>query len=241
MVAAEVARSASFCASWRSSAAILARCSAVWLIRYWRWLATSAGLAPAGGWKSASGSAPSAKAACSRATSSWAAIRSLCRCSRSAAFIVGSSSISTSPALTVSPSCTWIARTTPVSNGWMTLVRPLGMILPGAVATMSTVPRQAQASASTNTMMIVAPIARPIGEGGVSTISSAAGRKASSWSRRRTRLSGNGTTAFEDCAGSVIARFPGCRPACGAASRSARRCAPARHACRPRRSGRARW
>ena len=29
------------------------------------------------------------------------------------------------------PSCTRIARTTPVSNGCMVLVRPLGMILPG--------------------------------------------------------------------------------------------------------------
>src|SRR5207249_4867799 len=65
-------------------------------------------------------------------------------------------------ALTVSPSCTWIARTTPVSNGWMTLLRPLGMILPVAVATMSTLPRQAQATASTNTAMIVAPIARAL-------------------------------------------------------------------------------
>src|SRR5437660_3403362 len=80
----------------------------------------------------------------------------------------------------------------------MTFVRPLGMILPEAVATMSTVPRQAQASASTNTAMIVAPIARPIGDGGVSTISSAAGRKASSWSRRRRApASGKATTALD--------------------------------------------
>ena len=43
---------------------------------------------------------------------------------------------------------TWIARTTPVSNGWMTLVRPLGTILPVAEATMSIVPQDAQASAS---------------------------------------------------------------------------------------------
>jgi len=38
--------------------------------------------------------------------------------SRSAAFTVGSSSISTSPALTACPSCTRMERTTPVSNGW---------------------------------------------------------------------------------------------------------------------------
>src|SRR5216683_2625638 len=198
IVAAEVARSASFCVIWRSSAAILARCSAVCVVRCWRWVAIRAGLASAGATKSASGSGPSAKAARSRATSSWAATRSLCRCSRSAAFIVGSSSINNCPALTVSPSCTWIARTTPISKGWMTLVRPLGMILPEAVATMSTVPRQAQASASTNAAMIVAPIARPIGDGGVSTISSAAGRNASSWSRRRAPASGKATTALDD-------------------------------------------
>ena len=44
----------------------------------------------------------------------------------------------------------------------MILVRPLGMILPGATATISTLPRQAQVSASEKTA------ARPIGEGGVS-------------------------------------------------------------------------
>ena len=70
-----------------------------------------------------------------------------------------------------------------------------GMILPGAVATMSTVPKQAQASASRTAAMIVAPIARPIGEGGVSTISSAAGRNASSCvAAAALRTFGNGTT-----------------------------------------------
>src|SRR5262244_3297201 len=71
-------------------------------------------------------------------------------------------------------------RTTPVSNGWMTLVLPLGTIFPLADATMSIVPHQAHTSAVQNSRMIVAPTARPIGDGGVSTISSAAGRKASS-------------------------------------------------------------
>jgi len=67
------------------------------------------------------------------------------------------------------------------------------MILPGAVATISTVPNDAQASATQNRAITVAPIARPIGEGGVSTISSAAGRKASSCSVRRTiSFFGNG-------------------------------------------------
>src|SRR5260221_374131 len=71
-------------------------------------------------------------------------------------------------------------RTTPVSNGWMTLVLPLGTIFPLADATMSIVPHQAHTSPAQNSRMMVAPIARPIGEGGVSTISSAAGRNASS-------------------------------------------------------------
>src|SRR6266576_519074 len=81
----------------------------------------------------------------------------------------------------------------------MTLVRPLGIILPEAVATMSTVPRQAQATARTKNAMTVAPIARPAGDAGVSTISSAAGRKASSCSRRRrSRTLGKATTALDD-------------------------------------------
>ena len=53
----------------------------------------------------------------------------------------------------------------------------VGMIFPVAVATISTVPNVAQASAKQKTAMIVAPIARR-SAGGVSTISSAAGRKA---------------------------------------------------------------
>ena len=54
------------------------------------------------------------------------------------------------------PSRTWIALTTPVSNGWISLVRPLGTILPGAVATMSTLPSDAQTSATQKTAMMVA-------------------------------------------------------------------------------------
>src|SRR5262249_5752266 len=71
-------------------------------------------------------------------------------------------------------------RTTPVSNGWTTLVLPLGTIFPGADATMSIVPHQAQASAALNGGMLLTAVARPTGEGGVSTISSAAGRNANS-------------------------------------------------------------
>src|SRR6516164_9134651 len=65
----------------------------------------------------------------------------------------------------------------------MTLTRPLGRIFPVADATISMVPHQAQISAMQNSRMMAIPIARPIGDGGVSTISSAAGRNASS-SRR---------------------------------------------------------
>src|SRR3954452_10923028 len=83
-------------------------------------------------------------------------------------------------------------RTTPVSNGWTTLVRPLGTIFPVADATMSMVPHQAQTSDAQNSTMIVVPIARPIGDGGVSTISSAAGRNASS-SLRLSAARRNGT------------------------------------------------
>src|SRR5499426_3030907 len=71
-------------------------------------------------------------------------------------------------------------RTTPVSNGWMSLVRPLGTIFPVADATVSIVPHQAHTSAAQNSAMMVTPIVRPIGDGGVSTISSAAGKNASS-------------------------------------------------------------
>src|SRR4249920_2132623 len=91
-------------------------------------------------------------------------------------------------------------RTTPVSNGWMTFVRPLGTIFPGADATMSIVPHQAHASAAQNSRMIVTPIVRPIGDGGVSTISSAAGRNASS-SPGRSGARRNGTTRGAGAAG----------------------------------------
>src|SRR5215467_4856281 len=62
----------------------------------------------------------------------------------------------------------------------MTLVRPVGTILPEAVAMMSTWPSVAQAIAAAKNAMIVAAIARPVGEAGVSRISSAAGKNSSS-------------------------------------------------------------
>src|SRR6478735_7408360 len=107
--------------------------------------------------------------------------------------MVGSSSIRTSPDLTLCPSRTWMARTTPVSNGWISLVRPPGTILPVAVATISTRPNDAHTSATQKTAMILAAIARPTGDGGDSVISSAAGRNAISCSRRRAGGFGNGT------------------------------------------------
>src|SRR5262245_20113463 len=75
----------------------------------------------------------------------------------------------------------------------MTLVRPLGTILPVADATMSIVPHHDHARAMQKRPMSVKAIARPMGDGGVSTISRAAGKKASS-SRRLARDRGSGTT-----------------------------------------------
>src|SRR5215472_3415146 len=57
------------------------------------------------------------------------------------------------------------------------------MIRPGAVVTISTLPKHAHARAMQNNAMMVPLMAFAIGDGGVSTISSAAGRKASSSSR----------------------------------------------------------
>src|SRR5882757_9952124 len=91
-------------------------------------------------------------------------------------------------------------RTTPVSKGWMTLVRSLGTIFPVADATMSIVPHHAQTSAAQNSRMMVAPTTRPIGEGGASTISSAAGRNASS-SLRLSCARRNGMTRRMGSAG----------------------------------------
>src|SRR5947209_6887981 len=72
------------------------------------------------------------------------------------------------------------------------------MILPGAEAMMSILPKQAQASAKKKMLMIVRPMARPIGDGGVSTISSAAGRKASSALWRRPGAPGKETVGLAD-------------------------------------------
>src|SRR5436190_23911110 len=87
----------------------------------------------------------------------------------------------------------------------MILVRPLGMIFPVADATMSMVPHHDQSNAAQNSTAIVATIARPVGDGGVSTISSAAGRKASS--SRRLSIRRNGTTISDRLTGSAAFCF----------------------------------
>src|SRR5258708_21376331 len=68
----------------------------------------------------------------------------------------------------------------PASSGWITLTRPVGTILPCAVAMMSIWPRQAHAMAISRKAMMDAAMARPTGDAGVSVISSAAGRKSRS-------------------------------------------------------------
>src|SRR5215467_6798459 len=88
-----------------------------------------------------------------------------------------------------------MARTTPVSNGWIIFVRPLGTIRPVAVVTMSTLPRDAHVSARQKSAMIVPPIAPANGGGGVSTISRAAGKKASSCADRDRRFGTDGASA----------------------------------------------
>src|SRR5450631_2665275 len=77
---------------------------------------------------------------------------------------------------------------------------------------MSIVPHQAQTSATLNSRMMVAPIARPIGDGGVSTISSAAGRNANS-SPRLLCARRNGMTrsiGIAGTAGSADVMEPSC-------------------------------
>src|SRR5689334_17291703 len=58
----------------------------------------------------------------------------------------------------------------------MVLVRPVGTILPWAVAMMSTWPKTDHPVAMAKNRMTVAPTARPTGDAGVSRISRAAGR-----------------------------------------------------------------
>src|SRR6516165_12356711 len=68
------------------------------------------------------------------------------------------------------------------------------MILPAADATISTWPKNAHASARQNSAMTLNTIVRPTGDGGVSTCSSAAGRKASSCLSRALLVREEGCT-----------------------------------------------
>ena len=127
------------------------------------------------------------------------------------AVTVRSSSIRTWPAVTLSPSRTWIAETIPVSSGWMVFVRPVGTILPDAVAMMSTWPKIAQTTAIAKNRMIVAPIARPTGEAGVSRISSAAGRNCRAVSLAAAE---RGSLGFGDVSLRRLPQPTTCKPAC---------------------------
>src|SRR5215471_373969 len=83
-----------------------------------------------------------------------------------------------------------MAETIPASRGCTALVRPVGTILPGATAMISTRPMQAHATAAAkNTVMRIATV-RPAGDAGVSRTSRAAGRNSSSARRPDFRLSG---------------------------------------------------
>src|SRR4051812_1372656 len=84
------------------------------------------------------------------------------------------------------------------------------MILPDADATMSIWPKLAQATARQKSTMSVAPIARPIGDGGVSTISRAAGRKASSFLVRRFRPVKNPFVVSMNFIGSTLQTIKRC-------------------------------
>src|SRR5260370_32124086 len=129
--------------------------------------------------------------------------------------MVGSSSIRTSPTLTFCPSRTWMARAIPVSKGCTTLGRPLGMILPGAEATIAIRPTEAQANARQKTPAIVTAMPRPNGEGGVSMISSAAGKNASSSLAWRRWSRGNAMTFSVDFMDPCLqAKQRGVAPAC---------------------------
>ena len=107
--------------------------------------------------------------------------------------------------------------------------------LPDADATISTCPKLAQISATEQSRTIVTPIARPIGDGGVSTISSAAGRKSTLvlFAKYPSRRERNDILRGRDRG---FSGFHGCHSADGRASRSARPCEPAPREYRPRRA-----
>ena len=80
---------------------------------------------------------------------------------------------------------------------------------------MSTVPKLAQARATQKTTIIVAIIERPMGDGGASTISKAAGRKAA------FSLSTTFVTARES--NDLISRLHGALPGCDKVPHTCRR------------------
>src|SRR5262245_10517202 len=154
-----------------------------------------------------------ARSAFSRAASSRTCSRSLAMRLRSAVVRVRSSSTRTWPVTTRSPSRTRMAVTLPGSSGWITFVRPVGMIFPWATAMMSTWPNHAQASAKQAAAAMVPATARPTGDGGVSTISSAAGRKARSSLREPARSHGGTTLSTNVMDASLHAVERGIAPA----------------------------
>src|ERR1700722_3419999 len=89
-----------------------------------------------------------------------------------------------------------MARITPVSKAWISLTRPLGTIFPGADVTISMWPKLAQIKPKQNSVAIDPLIARPVGEGSISTILRAAGRKSISCFSRRSRVKGKEMTFF---------------------------------------------
>ena len=225
--------SASFCAICWVTAASLAACSAAWATIAAR--VRSMSLTPAVDGGSSCGGASlssTARNADSLATSSCADSRSWLTRRRSASVTVPSSSIRTCPAVTWSPSRTWIACTIPVSRGWMVLVRADGTILPDAVAMMSTLPTDPHTSARRKNAMMVPPTARPTGEAGVSRISSAAGRNCSAM--RIVRFHRHGLRRRHE-------GLPGCPTGSGAGRRSALHVSSTHHACRLRRYAHVRW
>src|SRR5262249_41586962 len=92
----------------------------------------------------------------------------------------------------------------------MILLRSLGIIFPGATATMSTVPTLAQIIAALNTATMAIAMARPVGEGGASITWSAAGRNASSSFRRSSRCFGKAKMLLRDIMQPCLEPIEGC-------------------------------
>ena len=180
MVSAASAASAVFSAICLSRPDSLASCSAAWARTWARAAWMSAADAPSGlPTRSATPPAMNRRSPCRRAISTRVLIRSPAALSRSATAATALSSTRVWPACTCWPSATLMAWTVPVSIGWITLLLPTGRIEPGAAAMMSTLPMLAQTMATVTKPTMENATRRAAGEAGVSTISSAAGRKSS--------------------------------------------------------------